>query len=400
MQPEENKINIFLKITFLAIILIVLNLLFGQKNTDFTQDLITAKAQDEQAGRDESTPTCTDKISGKISIGSLTVDVGGPNELEMPIGEATDDTEKMAEDIMKELEVIISASQSEINSATNIVNLAKDCNEGNCQGNCEQIGGGCYCAPETDATSCPPCPDSGFTCNSPPDTHKCSGGAPVCKANNCSTSCPSCSISGPSGGVCPVANMEGIATEQQNIESQVDSIRKSVGIIEEKFTAKNHPPIGAWKLLLDININLPKIGPISLGTPLCGCVANTGACLSPLPLSFGSCTTEENMILDKLFKARSGDYSGSKGVNSAVNLIQNPPGLVNCVSNYSQEMGKEENLPEEQPIQELLSCPQAIEAGYLNENPECLSNKEKCICYGSSKKTPERADNYVCCTSK
>jgi len=402
MQPEKNNLNIFLKITFLAIILIVLNLFLGQKNTDFNQNSITANAQEEQAGGDEFTTTCTDKINVKTTIGPLEVDVGGPNELEMPIGEATDDAEKMAEDIMKELEVIISASQSEIDSATNIVSLAKACDEGNCQGNCEQQGGTCSCEESSCAIRCDEPPSTcTMGCPPPPGPSNCCYNAGIgCEPQDCTTSCLTCSTSGPSGGVCPITNMEGIATEQQNIENQVNRISTSVGIIEEKFTAKNHPPIGVWKLLLDLNLNLPIIGQVSLYTPLCVCdpLANTGVCLSPLPLNFGSCTTEEDMILDKLYKARTGNYP--IGLGSALNLVENPPGLIGCVSDYAREMGEEGDLPEGQPIQELFSCPQAIEAGYLNENPECLSNKEKCLCYGSSEGTPERADNYVCCTTR
>ncbi|MDO8639491.1 MAG: hypothetical protein Q7R53_01065 [bacterium] len=262
----------------------------------------------------------------------------GPNELELPIGKAIDETQETAKIINQELLKIIDASQAEIDAATTTIEYAGECNVGNC------TTSGCW---KDEDEYCDPHP-----CEFYPD-------------QTCWSLCPGkCNQPNCGGDACPHKTEMGIRVTE--VKRQAGIIKTSFTVIDNLFTLRSNPRMGCW---LDI-------------------------CLSVGDVQNPVCRTNIEKTLDRLEKARSGDYLGCNG------KIRKPLGLDECVLRKGDE---EAFLRGEKSGEILLSCKEALGLGLLGGNEiekdcygmtECTAKMEE---DGTTLVNCPRAENYYCC---
>jgi hypothetical protein len=351
IKDRKNYFVIFLILFSLA--------LLGVQKSGF---VFSAENIFQEEGESTEKPiNCRQQSQINVEIPKININLDlGPNELEIPTGEATDETEAAAEETMKQLQVIIDASAVEIDSATQMVNLVLDpvlgCREDRCEKHCTNQGGGCFCAASC-AVSCDDplstcrvsCPPEGETSN--PLHDKCCYNVGLgCKSDPCS------------GEVCGPGTEAQIDRLQGVIETQVKNISGAYQKINDIIFLRKNSQIGTW--WCDPFCSLP--------THIC---------------PFGECLSDIELIEFKLEKARSGNYR--IGTKTGAEWIEQYtgkqlPGLKDCVVRPEDE---ESSIIGEKTSWWLFKCSEAVDLGFLN--PE--------NCYGFSEDNPSKADNYLCC---
>lgn len=273
--------------------------------------------QEKEALAAEEKPiVCRKQTEVKFPIiPGVTIDASlGPNEFEIPIGEATDMTESIAERVMTELQKIIDNSILEAASAGGTLDLAGQCGISRCTTR------GC----ESQSYDCEPC----LSYNTLPD------GTPGTECQQWSQ-CSRCDIPPCGGQACP-AGIEDKAKETARYADLVAaSYNKIRGIL---INWKTQKPVGFWWI------------------PFCGFT------LPGMP----ECSTEKGFVLKELERARSGDYEILGGWE------RRPPGLNECVLRPEDI---EAVLKGEKTGKYLSSCKEAVAAGFM-EAGTCYGYQE------------------------
>lgn len=336
LVPKLNVFQMFnlfiLKITkkFILFFLILIFSFFG---------LYFWYNQGKEVSAQESKPiTC--KKQPELNLPWTTLQFG-PNELELPIGKATDETQAMAEKIIRELSKMITAAQAEIEAASTTIEYAGECGLNNC------TTPGCYEPPRP-----PGCDECLNPLNAaPPD---CLDWSPPCPGN-CER--PSCG-----GNAC--LHKKEMEDKAKEVEDKVKIIKDAYNKINDLFALRPNPPIGCW---------LRYCPP------------------SPLPQN-PACRTDIEIVLDKLEKSRSGDYLGCEG------WIRQPSGLKDCVLRPEDQ---EAFLRGEKAGKLLLTCKEALSSGLLSDKETdcygmtaCIGERDKT---GTILENCPRAENYYCC---
>jgi len=333
---------------------------------DNSKEIENVSAQESQ----EEPPLCF--IHPEINLpGGITLSLG-PNEYEIPTGEATDQSEITAEKIMEQMQIIIDASAAEIDSANQMVNLAKGCSEERCDKHCINQGGSCSCEEFGCAIGCG---DPRSTC-----TMGCPSVGPI---NCCFNAGLGCQSDPCSGEVCPAGSLDAINNLQSNIVSQFNRMADANNKIIEYFTIRRNRPVGQW---------------------WCGCGASLAVCSDPpdcffkpsgLPCVFpeqrcggitqclptlGACLPDIGKIIENLERSRSGDYV-YYSLTSGFMWNHQPPGLKDCVVRPDEIF---ENLS----FRDIEKCSSAIYYGWL-EADQCYRFDEEDL--------PDKSDNFLCC---
>ncbi|PIS38685.1 MAG: hypothetical protein COT34_02385 [Candidatus Nealsonbacteria bacterium CG08_land_8_20_14_0_20_43_11] len=347
----KNKFKLFLAFSLFIFLIIGFNLFLSEHIKFYVLDLRRSFVDEQKNIRYNKLETalaqerepinCKKQVEISLPAG-ITFELG-PNEFELPIGEAVDETGAMGERIKNELENIIGAIDEEIVAAEKIVEYAGECSLTNCSTS------GCH----NEEQDCNP--------------HLCIIDDPL--SGICFDKCTVCIRPHCGGQACPHGNE--ISAELAAAQAASGRIGASQQKIENEFTKKEHRPIGQW---------------------WCNCLLSVLQC-APTP---GECRSTVQLILDKLEKSRSGDYEFFNLIPPEFRWNHKPLGLNDCLIKPEDS---EAVLRGEKTFHFLSSCRQSLENGFLDE---CYGQAE-CENEVSSGRQPPpdwncpRLDNYYCC---
>jgi len=389
------------KAFLLAISFVIVFCLAKTINADNFGDFLKAGSTFAQSSETGLEKLIVCKKNTEIRLpGNIVLDLA-PNELEMPIGKATDRTEEMAERIIEQARIIIDASARQIAASQTMVSLVSQCGSALCQTGCNKYTEDCFCT---------------TSCESPCDSN-CGGlslgtcginNNGVCDTSGCSrtTTCTPryiCEVLACNGNPCPA----GIAEQLGIVNAQATRITNAYNIINRFFPIVDvydnrfYDPIGFWWLPCPFPYP-PSVGGV-LGSylPFNLIAAAGGAPAQSLALM---CKTTVESILEQMLFARSGDYQyPSLYAPSLGNLIageysilglewdHSPPGLKDCVD----RPGDIEAIASGEKTGEfIMTCKEALDAATID--PEHCYGNTVCENDPSAENCP-RTENYYCC---
>lgn len=318
----------------------------------------------------EKPMVCQDEIKISLPVG-IEWKIS-ENKLEIPIGEAVDKTEYVANEIIVELQNIIDASQKQDGPARKMVSLVNHCNAEKCVRD--------ECIAEKCATDCK---KDTYDCNPYPckciefDPHPCCIDDPalpcgdVCYQKKCETCWETCYVC----KSLPCSGNYTVACPFREITEQYDEIKRLDGKIKDAYQKIDDifkkgvvfMPKEKWRLIF-----IPPPFNILATAYLFGLdqfckVEGIPVVNIPIPKEVISvlCKSEITQIGAALDKSR----------NKLAGCVTRPQDI-------------EAVLRGEKTGKFLLSCREAVSSGILEEN----------MCYGFHETFhPQQADNYLCC---